>query len=241
MAIGIDHIVIAVRDLAQTSRDFAAAGFTVVPGGEHKTGNSHNALVAFADGTYFELIAFRDPRETGGNPWASVLRESGEGLVDFALRTDDLDREVASLRAGGLEPIGPVAGGRVRPDGQQVAWRTIRFDEAAAPFYCHDETDRSLRVPGGAEAVHANGVTNVLGITLPVSDLAAASSFYGKVTGSDGVEIAGRRRFMVGHQAIDLRVMEGDRPYEVNLHAPAGNGELLPIELTHGARIRVSG
>ena len=56
MPIGIDHVVIAVNDLDATTRDFEGAGFTVVPGGEHKSGKSSNVLVAFQDGSYFELI-----------------------------------------------------------------------------------------------------------------------------------------------------------------------------------------
>ncbi|MCW5883173.1 MAG: VOC family protein, partial [Anaerolineae bacterium] len=56
---GIDHIVILVHDLAQAQADYAALGFTVVPGGEHTGGATHNARVAFADGSYVELLAFK--------------------------------------------------------------------------------------------------------------------------------------------------------------------------------------
>ena len=61
MITGIDHIVILVADLDRAQAEYAAAGFTVVPGGEHAGGLTHNALVAFADGTYLELLAFRRP------------------------------------------------------------------------------------------------------------------------------------------------------------------------------------
>jgi hypothetical protein len=36
----IDHIIIGVRDLAQASADYAGAGFTVLPGGEHTGGGT---------------------------------------------------------------------------------------------------------------------------------------------------------------------------------------------------------
>ena len=49
MLLGIDHLVIAVPDLATAQRQYEALGFTVVPGGRHPVG-THNALVAFADG-----------------------------------------------------------------------------------------------------------------------------------------------------------------------------------------------
>ena len=241
MPIGIDHIVIAVRDLDETSRDYTEAGFTVVPGGEHHSGTSHNALVAFQDGTYFELIAFKDPRDPDTGPWAASLRESGEGLVDFALRTQNLDEEVEQLTAAGLTVFGPTPGGRVRPDGQRIDWRTIRFSEASLPFYCHDLTERSLRVPGGEQAVHANGVSGVANIAIPVGSVEAGAGMYRKLTGLDGNDIPGGKRFAVGIQAIDLVVGPGERPLEVILISPSGTGDALPIKLTHGARLVVGG
>ena len=60
----IDHIVIVVRDLARASADYARAGFTVTPGGEHTGGATHNALITFADGAYLELLAFKVPGKT---------------------------------------------------------------------------------------------------------------------------------------------------------------------------------
>jgi glyoxalase-like protein len=45
MLLGIDHLVIAVRDLDDAMRAFGALGFTVVRGGRHTTG-SRNALIA---------------------------------------------------------------------------------------------------------------------------------------------------------------------------------------------------
>ena len=57
MLTGIDHIVIAVPDLDVARKSYEALGFTVVPGGRHPVG-THNALIAFADGAYVELIAF---------------------------------------------------------------------------------------------------------------------------------------------------------------------------------------
>ncbi|TMJ30929.1 MAG: VOC family protein, partial [Alphaproteobacteria bacterium] len=53
----IDHLVIMFPDLETAIRDYTELGFTVVRGGSHPTG-THNALIAFADGAYVELIAF---------------------------------------------------------------------------------------------------------------------------------------------------------------------------------------
>ncbi|HKX52110.1 MAG TPA: VOC family protein [Candidatus Binatia bacterium] len=57
MFLGIDHLVIVVKDLEQAANDYQQLGFTVVPGGKHPVG-SHNVLISFADGSYLEVIAF---------------------------------------------------------------------------------------------------------------------------------------------------------------------------------------
>ncbi|HKA32190.1 MAG TPA: VOC family protein, partial [Candidatus Binatia bacterium] len=86
MFLALDHIVIAVRDLERAIDDYKNLGFTVVPGGRHPVG-TYNGLVAFADGSYIELISFY--RENPAHRWWAFLQKH-EGLVDFCFRTDDL-------------------------------------------------------------------------------------------------------------------------------------------------------
>lgn len=263
MPTGFDHIVIAVNDLDETIADYRAAGFTVTPGGEHKHGISHNALVTFQDGSYFELIAFRNGGEGHGTHWPRVLR-SGEGIVDYALRTNDLAQEARDLRATGLDYSDPIDGGRFRPDGQRIDWQTIRYGERESgpyrlPFYCHDLTERELRVPGGDAAEHPNGVSGIAGITVVVRDIDAASEDFGRLTGHQGIdiepsvkEVVAARRFPVGRGWIEavqpdespseLRTYleeRGELPFEVVLRASRTAGELLDDQLTHGARLLV--
>jgi catechol 2,3-dioxygenase-like lactoylglutathione lyase family enzyme len=259
MPTGIDHIVIAVRDLAQTTSDYQRAGFTVVQGGEHKGGATHNALVAFNDGVYFELIAFKNPDAEQDHKWWTRLA-TGEGLIDYALRTNDLAQEAVDLRARGLDASDPIDGGRFRPDGERLDWQTLRFEGAsssALPFYCFDLTERNLRVPHGDDAVHANGAEGVAGLTVVVADINASSPQFEALTGTAG-EIATEgyegateaRRFALGNawitivqpteQPSDLRQhlsVRGDSIYSVSLIAPAGGEASIPIELVHGARL----
>ena len=82
----------------------------------------HNALVSFADGTYFELIAFREPDRPQEHRWWPRLAQ-GEGLVDYALASDNLPGDASQIRAGGLQVVGPSDGGRVRPAGAPTARR----------------------------------------------------------------------------------------------------------------------
>jgi len=260
MPTGFDHFVIAVNDLDQTIADYTTAGFTVIPGGEHKGGLSHNALVSFQDGSYFELIAFRNNGEGHGTHWPATLTK-GEGFVDYALRTDDLEQEVRDLRAAGLAYTDPHDGGRFRLDGQRVDWQIIRYDEpeggpARLPFYCHDLTARPLRVPDGDATVHANGVTGAAGISVVVQDLDAASKDFAALSGAEGTDVErsdGRaRRFPIGGSWLeavepaagpselrDYLEARGEVPFAITLTAPDGQGALLDLGLTHGARLFV--
>lgn len=258
MATGIDHVVIAVNDLDQAVADYAAAGFTVTPGGEHAGGGTHNALIAFADGTYFELIAWKDPDAPTDHPWRERLR-AGEGLVDYALRTADLEVEVARLRDAGLEIPDVTTGGRLRPDGQKVEWQTARFDPdtyPALPFYCHSTNDITLRVPSGEAATHANGATGIDKIFIGVADLEQAAANYGVVAGiafqpsSDQPEANPWRQFRVGTYTIVLIAPEaddsdlarsivarGEVPVEVALKSTNQQGASIDPDLTHGAKL----
>ena len=261
----LDHIVILVADLARASADYTALGFTVTPGGEHTSGATHNALVSFADGTYFELIAFKDRAKAPGHRWGARLAQ-GEGLIDFALLSDGLAAESIVRHPGVVPANGPIEMGRLRPDGQRIDWRIISLSatQSALPFVIEDVTPRSLRVPDGAAMRHRLPVTRVAGLTVVVKDLAATTAAYQALLGERGEEtreaLAGAgagRRFPIGKQWITLvqaanatsalgrhLATRGEGPYEVVLGgdgvAPPGSDALLSLTGTHGARIRIA-
>jgi catechol 2,3-dioxygenase-like lactoylglutathione lyase family enzyme len=258
---GIDHIVIAVRDLAAASDDYARLGFTVTPGGEHTGGATHNALISFADGAYFELIAFREPDRPQDHKWWGRFAK-GEGTVDFALLSESVDFEGDRLRQAGIEIDGPHDGGRLRPDGQRIAWRNLGLAAAGAPlpFMIEDVTSRDLRVPAGAATEHSLGVSGIAGLILLVDDLERASAPYQALLDTPGESstptidaVRRARRFTSGSQWIELAEADpsaadlqrhieerGAGPYEIVL-AGGADTERLPLDLTHGARIRVEG
>lgn len=268
----IDHIVIGVRDLAQASADYATAGFTVTPGGEHTGGRrTHNALIAFADTTYLELIAYREPdTPRDDDPWWQQLAH-GEGFLGFALRMDDASTEISALQSRGVSVHGPFPGGRERPDGQRVAWRTIEVEGVGpVPFLIEDLTPRRLRIPDGAATEHPLGVARLLELALVVEDLDAAAASFAALLGSAGTPLAAPMedtegtegvgaalRFTVGPHTIDLLTPTGPEsapgcalnergpaPYVLTLGATdtSANAEkTLPLAQTHGARIRIVG
>jgi catechol 2,3-dioxygenase-like lactoylglutathione lyase family enzyme len=263
-----DHAVIRVNDLAAATNDYSALGFTVTPGGEHPGRGSHNALIAFADGTYLELIAFpgkptapgqglprearsralraagRSPVDARALPWETAE----EGLVDFALLPQPIEAALAAARARGLDVDGPFPGGRVRPDGQQVAWQLGVPDGYDLPFLCADVTPRSLRVPGGAVCRHANGAAGLAEVAIAVADVERGVDRYRALLGIGPQEnptppVMGVRKvsFVVGPTTLLLSGPSalgdpGPRSLRLWTTNEAGAG-VLDAGLTHGAKI----
>ena len=59
----LDHVVLFVDDLDDAVNIFSSHGFTVTPGGIN--GPTHNALIAFENETYIELIALQNEQHDG--------------------------------------------------------------------------------------------------------------------------------------------------------------------------------
>jgi catechol 2,3-dioxygenase-like lactoylglutathione lyase family enzyme len=257
----IDHIVIMVDDLATASQDYTELGFTVLPGGSHADNPSHNALVVFQDGVYLEIIALQpgntSPRSDRLQKWV----EGGPGLVDMALLPQDIEADIAAARARGVPIEDARPGGRLRPDGQQVAWKTANLGGAGLPFFCADVTPRSLRVPEGAVRQHQNGVTGVADLVIAVADLARSGSLYGALLDlepqTDQVPVPGAKTvsFSLGSATLTLAQPEGgdsplqpylasagDRPYRLTLRTQQPVGRLeLDLKRTNGAHLELVG
>jgi catechol 2,3-dioxygenase-like lactoylglutathione lyase family enzyme len=251
----IDHIVVVVPDLEAAITAYRGAGFTVVRGGRHNIG-THNALIAYEDGSYIELIAFLNP--VPGHPWYNALRSRG-GLVDFCMQTDDLESDVAALRAGGAAIGDPSPMTRDRPDGYRLSW-VLAIPQppfnGQVPFLIRDETPRDERVP--RERSHRNGVTGLRRVTLAVENPGETSRYYARVLGRPA---APRRRpeldasgavFAVGSHEIELIApssepsplqgwlkQRGVSPYSATLRGGAGAASPADSEPLRSARISI--
>jgi catechol 2,3-dioxygenase-like lactoylglutathione lyase family enzyme len=250
---GIDHIVIVVPDLEAAIQSYGEVGFTVVRGGKHNIG-THNALIAFADGAYLELIAFLAP--VPGHPWYEAMSKSA-GLVDFCMQTDDLAADVAVFRRAGISINDPHAMTRDRPDGYRVSWilsiPNSPFN-GAIPFLIKDETPRDERVP--RERAHRNGVIGLANLMIAVEDATKTAGWYREITGKDGTPIEHRdlnasgTRFEIGSHLLDVVASRtangpiaeflrarGAGPYQATLKG--GRAGTLAPSLTQSARIRI--
>jgi catechol 2,3-dioxygenase-like lactoylglutathione lyase family enzyme len=182
---GLDHVVVMVDDLAKGIEQYAARGFTVTPGGEHTHGNTHNALITLDDDIYLELIAFRVAHAT---PHRWERFRAFPGVIDYCLGYPSVSEAVRAINARGLPYPAGAETGRLRPDGVELRWRSSQLadQERGLPFLIEDVTPRSLRVPGGPAARHANGAMGVAQLVVLVPDLARARTDFRALLGSEG-------------------------------------------------------
>lgn len=175
MPFQLDHVIIAVNHLETAVEDFRQLGFTVIFGGEHASGTTHNALICFQDGTYIELLAPTGKPPRPGSVDFSVLLQQGEGLVGYALLADDLTATVASMRERGITISDPQPGKRLRRDGVELRWRTATVEGGFSPFLIQDDTPRHLRVPDDlAVTTHANGAVRLRAMELVAAEFSLA-------------------------------------------------------------------
>ena len=256
MILGIDHIVIVVKDLQQAAQDYRDLGFTVIPGGQHPVG-SHNVLISFQDGSYLEIIAFY--REALDHRWWNPLQK-GERLVDFCFQTDDLRGDTKKLQDAGVAINNPVPWSRKRPDGYELKWLlslATGDHRGVAPFLIEDVTPRSERIP--REFNHDNGVIGIEKVTVAVSEIAPIEKCYGALLGDKGVEVidatlrAAGLGYRVGAHRLDFLAPQdaaspltewlgefGPSPYSALLKSELQVHGSLDPRLTHGANLLVA-
>lgn len=253
MILGIDHLVIVVKDLAQATRDFEGLGFTVVPGGQHPVG-SHNSLISFSDGSYLEIISFY--REAIDHRWWESL-EKGEGLIDYCLQTDDLRGDTQKLRQAGVAINDPVPWSRKRPDGYELKWLlalATGSHRGVAPFLIEDTTPRTERIP--QQMLHKNGAFGIGTLTVAVGELSKVEQWYQTLLGTAGMPFddemldAKGVRFTIGSHHVEFVMPtdaasplvnwmreHGPSPYAATLLTHTVQTDLLDLNLTHGANL----
>jgi catechol 2,3-dioxygenase-like lactoylglutathione lyase family enzyme len=254
MFTGIDHVPIVVNELESAIASYSRAGFIVVRGGKHPIG-SHNALIAFADGSYLELIAFTKPNTA--HRWQQALAK-GSGIVDFCMITDNLAADIDSMRRAGAEIGDPFSLTRDRPDGYHLSWVLATPEppfNGQVPFLIKDDTPRDERVP--RERSHSNGATGIRTLSIAVNDPGMTSRYYARVLGRPGAPIerpnleAAGVAFTIGPNEVQLLSSKsengplaqwirdhGQSPFELVLASVGTSATALDPTLLQGARIR---
>ncbi len=192
---GIDHMVIAVKDLRQATADYAKLGFAIVPGGRHP-GGTENAAAAFESHGYLELLTVYEANGSGARDFVSFLSKQ-EGAVAVGLDTSSADLTAAHLRGAGLEVRGPT-GGTITYDGVDetppVLWKGVEVVTPSpylSDFVFFIEYDREARAALARKhpeltrltqpPQHRNGARAIKSFWLAVDDLESAARTYASV------------------------------------------------------------
>jgi catechol 2,3-dioxygenase-like lactoylglutathione lyase family enzyme len=231
IAVAIDHVILAVHDLAAAAHTFAATlGLHVSGGGVHPRFGTANRIIVLED-DYIELLAAQPGEEARG--WiAAYLATGHEGCAGLALATADPEGAAATLRARGVAVDGPAPGRLEAESGFSRGWRSVRIvghDASALPFLIRHEStgeERRRRLAGPVGlAPHPLGIRHVASVTIAVEDLEASITRYGVCFDLEP-EARGDDPMLSAHTA--------------SLRLPSGALILLaaPLEPTHGPLAR---
>jgi catechol 2,3-dioxygenase-like lactoylglutathione lyase family enzyme len=183
---GIDHVVVAVRDLERARAGWTRLGFTLTPRGRHLGQGTANYCVMFAR-DYLELLAFVEPDEQAERVAAFLARREGPMSVAFA-PAGPLEEAVAALAALGLHPTPPRALGRALdlPEGTitpRFALSSLPPDETPALdcFVCEHLTPEIVRRPEWLR--HPNGATGLRSLHVVAADTASLLPAYDRLFG----------------------------------------------------------
>lgn len=180
----LDHIVIAVEDIAAAERTAALLlGRSPSWSGSHPSYGTRNSIFKL-ENSYVELLAPEDdgPVADGLRTW--MKEHGGPGLWALALGTSDADAEVARLREAGLRPTDPMPG--VAQDEQSGAFR--RFRNAFLPtddtngigmFIIEHLSEPELLPPSLPISDEAGVASRIDHVVVMTADPERARSFYG--------------------------------------------------------------
>jgi hypothetical protein len=161
----LDHVLIAVSDLAAAAREIEARhGLTSLEGGRHPGWGTANRIVPLGE-AYLELVAVVDESEAAQSPFGRWVADAQPKLAQplgWAVRTHELD-DVAQRLGLTVE-----VGSRTGRDGRLVRWRVAGVEQAAAepsfPFFI--ERAHGTRLPGRASATHPAGAVEIAELQL---------------------------------------------------------------------------
>lgn len=179
MARGLDHVVLAVRDLDIAAAAWSRLGFQVGPENRHPFGTVNRVIQL--PGFFIELLAIADRTaiaEHGPRRFSFAafnrdrLAAAGEGLTMLALEGADAEEDAAAFRETGLGDFEPFAFARqgTAPDGGP-ADLSFRLAFARAPgadeigfFTCQQLAPGAFWNP--ALQRHANGAEGIAGVVM---------------------------------------------------------------------------
>lgn len=192
---GIDHLVIAVKDLDAAGAFYEALGFTVGARNRHPWG-TENRIVQF-DGSFLELItvdggAAMTPHAARQFSFGAFVRDSlarREGLAMLVLDSPDAAGDARAFAAAGIGDFETFSFERHarRPDGSEttVAFTLAFASDTRAPeagfFVCQQHYPENFWNPAFQQ--HANGARGVAAAVLTAENPTDHHIFLSAFTG----------------------------------------------------------
>lgn len=188
--IGIDHPVVAVKDMAEAHERYRRLGFTIPPRGSHLEWGTGNWCIMFAD-DYLELRGIVDSsRYVHG---LDRFLERREGLMGIAFQPEAAETTYLKARAAGIDATPPreltrrfeLPEGEVHPRFRLVFFPEHQTAGLMASLVCEHLTPELIRRPEWL--THANGALGVAEVGAVVTDLGPVQAQQEKLFGAGAV------------------------------------------------------
>lgn len=199
--LGIDHPLVAVKDMEQACDDFARLGFFINPRHHHPWGTD-NHLLMFPE-NFIEIISVYDDSKldlTNDNGFAfgrfisdSIERREGISLV--ALHSEDARADHKMIEERGLENQGIVDFRRIahRPDGseEEAVVSLVMLINSEHPsvsnFFCHQHKPHLVWVKDWM--THANGADAITGVSYVAEEPSNLEARFKAIYGDTAVTV----------------------------------------------------
>jgi hypothetical protein len=134
----IDHVVLAISDVARGSAQLGAAcGVKPVAGGKHPNRGTQNALLSAGSRVYLEVLAPQEGAELSAE-YKELRTVADLRPIDWAVSTRDAAATVRKLKAAGYGVSELQEGSRMTPEGKLLRWKTFGVTQPElqlAPFF----------------------------------------------------------------------------------------------------------
>ena len=192
---GLDHVVVAVRDLDAAGKAFTELGFTVTPENRHPWGTA-NRLIQL-DGFFIELLSVAEPDkivEPAGNAFSfgafnRDFLKTRQGASMLVLDSTGAEGDRADFQRAGLQLYDPFSFERIAnlADGStaRVAFDLTLVGDPLGPgigyFTCHNRYPENFWKPAFQQ--HANGAAAIRSVYLIAADPSDHHEFLGAFSG----------------------------------------------------------
>ena len=249
----IDHVVVAVGDLAEAANRFEALGFTVTPRASHPDHmGTSNRLVQFANRSFIELVHVDRPQTLDAHDFSSTpprfsfgahvkaFSEKREGMAALVLASTDAHGDAQRFVAADINTYAPLDFERhaTLPDGSRstvafsLAFATSPQMPGIAFYVCQNRFPENFWK--SAYQSHANESIGIASVTMVDHSPLRHADFLERLTGATPSRIDGGLRVACGEKQ-SLYVVTPD-----NVKAPTP-AEPAAEPFFAGVTIEVSG